>query len=293
MQGDSKLQRWLICKQIQLHLAKIMTVEHCIAHCLILTRLDYFNSVFYGLPEPTLLPSTRILQQAARLSLGLSYCDHVTPVLCALHRLPIRERIRFKLALLMYKACINHLPSYLSYMVTPCSSVNGRSSFRSASDGSMLILARVLSLAGGHLLSPVPLFGISYHLMSTILSQRLSFTLSSKLTSSALPMDSSDFSASVCTSELCKEGYIKLQLYCIVFYIFVQCRSQEFMMGGLGLIIMYLAILNVVIFMTDGKCSISTLKISFFPKLMGGFNPRNSIGYATGIVFSYWVQCAS
>jgi len=46
--------RWLICKQIQLHLAKIMTAEHSIAHCLILTRLDYCNSVLYRLPESTL-----------------------------------------------------------------------------------------------------------------------------------------------------------------------------------------------------------------------------------------------
>jgi len=38
----------------------------------------------------------------------------------ALHWLPIGERIRFKLALLMYNACTNHLPSYLrvSSMVT-------------------------------------------------------------------------------------------------------------------------------------------------------------------------------
>src|SRR6218665_3636294 len=43
------------------------------------------------------------------------------------------ERIRFKLALLLYKACTNHLPSYLSSMVTPFSSVEGCSSLRSAS----------------------------------------------------------------------------------------------------------------------------------------------------------------
>src|SRR6218665_1232800 len=44
-------------------------------------------------------------------------------------------------------------------------------------------------------------------------SHRDYFAVSSKLTSSALAIDSDDFPASVCTSELCKEGYSKLQLY--------------------------------------------------------------------------------
>src|SRR6218665_1645338 len=42
---------------------------------------------------------------------------------------------------------------------------------------SMLFLARVLSLATGHLLFPISRFGISYHLMSAIPSLRLSFAL--------------------------------------------------------------------------------------------------------------------
>ena len=75
---------------------------------------------------------------------------------------------------------------------------------------SMLLLAHVMSLAGGHLLSPVSPFGIPYPLMSTITSLRLSFSLNRRLTSSALPMYySNDLPASKCTSELCKEGYIK------------------------------------------------------------------------------------
>jgi len=84
-----------------------------------------------GLPESTLLPLTSILHQAARLSLGLFYRDLITPALCALHWLPIRERIRCKLALVTYKACTSNLPSYLSSMVTPSSSVKDRFSLRS------------------------------------------------------------------------------------------------------------------------------------------------------------------
>src|SRR5688572_32777961 len=108
-------------------------------HCLILTRLDYCHSVLYGLPECTLLPLTRKLHQAARLCLGLSYRDHITPALRSLHWLPVCERIRFKLALLMYRARTDHLPSYLTSMVTLCSSVKGRSSLRSASAGKYVV----------------------------------------------------------------------------------------------------------------------------------------------------------
>jgi len=42
-------------------------------------------------------------------------------------------------ALAVYKACTNHLHSYLSSIVTPCSSVKGRSSLRSASDGKYVV----------------------------------------------------------------------------------------------------------------------------------------------------------
>ena len=57
-----------------------------------------------------------------------------------------RERIHFKLALLMYKACTNHLPSYLSSMVTPCSSGKGHSSQHPLE--SMLFLAHILRAPG-------------------------------------------------------------------------------------------------------------------------------------------------
>jgi len=51
----------------------------------------------------------------------------------------IRERIRLKLAVLMYKACTHRLPSNLYSMVTPRSSVKGRSCLRSASDGKHVV----------------------------------------------------------------------------------------------------------------------------------------------------------
>ena len=53
---------------------------------------------------------------------------------------------------------------------------------------SMLFLAHIMSLASGHLLSPVPPFGILYHNVRNSL-ERLSLALNPELTSSALPRD--------------------------------------------------------------------------------------------------------
>ena len=45
--------------------------------------------------------------------------EHITPVLFALHWLPIRQRIQFKLLLLVYR-CIHQLaPAYLMDLVVP------------------------------------------------------------------------------------------------------------------------------------------------------------------------------
>src|SRR5678816_981237 len=79
---------------------------------------------------------------------------------------------------------------------------------------SMLFLVHVLSSVGAHSQLPVLPSGTLYLRMFATLLARLSFALNSKLTSSSLLMILNGCPASMCTSELCKEGIIKLQLYC-------------------------------------------------------------------------------
>ena len=50
----------------------------------------------------------------ARLVTGTRRCDHITPVLQQLHWLPVRQRVEFKLAVLVYKALNNLASPYLS-----------------------------------------------------------------------------------------------------------------------------------------------------------------------------------
>ena len=63
---------------------------------LVISRLDYCNSVLAHLPASTL----RVINAAARMVVDLRPRDHVTPALYELHWLPIAERIKFKLCLL-------------------------------------------------------------------------------------------------------------------------------------------------------------------------------------------------
>ena len=58
-------------------------------------------------------------------------CDHITPVLQQLHWLPVRQRVQFKMAVLVYKALHDLLPTYLA---EDCQrvSVTGRRQLRSS-----------------------------------------------------------------------------------------------------------------------------------------------------------------
>lgn len=129
------------------HLCRIRQIRSCldddsastVAVALVLSRMDYCNAVLAGLPEATLLPLTRVLHTAARIVMKLGRRDHVTPALRALHRLPIMDRIRFKLCLMMHNIVINRSPSYLKDLVTPCSASQTGRQLRSASDLSFAV----------------------------------------------------------------------------------------------------------------------------------------------------------
>ena len=56
---------------------------------------------------------------AARLVTGTHRREHITPVLFALHSLPIRQRIQFKLLLLVYRCTHQLAPAYLMDLVVP------------------------------------------------------------------------------------------------------------------------------------------------------------------------------
>jgi len=70
--------------------------------------------VLAGLPTSTLAPFQRVLHAAARIVMDLKPRDRVTPALEELHRLPVLERIQYKLYLVIHKSILGYTPDYIS-----------------------------------------------------------------------------------------------------------------------------------------------------------------------------------
>ena len=70
---------------------------------LILSSLDYSNSILACATDKDIRPLKLILNRAVRFIYKLKFRDHITQYLYKLHFLPIRYRITFKLALMAFK----------------------------------------------------------------------------------------------------------------------------------------------------------------------------------------------
>jgi hypothetical protein len=90
-----------------------------LANALVSSRLDYCNSLYYGLPDSSLHKLQRVQNALARVVCpGVKRHHHITPILRKLHWLPIKQRILFKIATLTFATLQNQLPSYLSNLLT-------------------------------------------------------------------------------------------------------------------------------------------------------------------------------
>ena len=116
----------MVSKNVYYHLRNIASIRNtlCVdsAEALVLafisSRLDYCNSLLYGLPKKSLDRLQRVQNMAARLITGTKITDHITPVLHGLHWLPINQRIEFKIMTLTFKSLHDLAPQYLTKLVT-------------------------------------------------------------------------------------------------------------------------------------------------------------------------------
>ena len=90
-----------------------------IIHAFVTSRLDMGNSLLYGLPQNQLKRLQNIQNAAARIVTLSSKSTHITPILKELHWLPVRERIIYKLMLLVFKSLNKMSPSYISELLQP------------------------------------------------------------------------------------------------------------------------------------------------------------------------------
>jgi len=96
-------------------------------------RLDYCNSLLYGVTDNVMRRVQSLQNAAACLITGARRRDHITPVLRQLHWLPVRRRVEFKLACLVHQALCGQMPTYLADDIRLVSEGN-RWSLRSSFD---------------------------------------------------------------------------------------------------------------------------------------------------------------
>lgn len=89
-----------------------------LVHTTITSKLDYGNSLLAGITNEQLHRLQRAQNVAARLVTHSHRHDHITPVLKQLHWLPVKERINYKIALLVFKCLHGLAPLYLCSLIT-------------------------------------------------------------------------------------------------------------------------------------------------------------------------------
>ena len=120
-----------VCQSCYFHIRNIASIRRYldqeiaaqIIHAFITSKLDYCNSLLIGLTEKSLSRLKKIQNTAVRIITLCHSRDNITPHLKALHWLPVRLRIDFKILLTTFKILNDLAPSYLcellKYKTTP------------------------------------------------------------------------------------------------------------------------------------------------------------------------------
>ena len=85
-----------------------------LVHAMILSRLDYCNSILYGISVENLQRLQKVQNSAVRFIFSKGKRSHASNLLKEVHFLPIRFRILYKINMLVYKCLNNIAPSYLA-----------------------------------------------------------------------------------------------------------------------------------------------------------------------------------
>jgi len=88
-----------------------------LVQALVISRLDYANALYAGLPKCITHRLQLVQNSAARIITGTSRTEHIKPILFKLHWLPVEQRVKYKLLLHAFKALNDMTPVYLKEML--------------------------------------------------------------------------------------------------------------------------------------------------------------------------------
>jgi hypothetical protein len=117
----------LVCRSCYFHLRNIGAIRSMLTreaaeklmHAFISSRLDNCNSLLINIPDGLIQKLQRVQNTAARIVLRKSKRDSITTSLKELHWLPVKQRIEFKVACVVYKCIHGSAPKYLCELLNP------------------------------------------------------------------------------------------------------------------------------------------------------------------------------
>ena len=131
------------------YLRQIRSIRRCLpidaakslVNALVISRLDYCNGLYVNIQQGQIVRLQSVLNDAARLIFGVSRFSHVSPLHHdRIHWLRCRERIQFKMWLMVYKALNGMAPSYFSDLCITEDINERRRTLRSALTSTMTLI---------------------------------------------------------------------------------------------------------------------------------------------------------
>ena len=103
-----------------MHLRNLIDVETCkmLVDSLITSRMDYWNSLLYGLSKNSIARLQLLQNKTARIVTKSKKSNHITPVLQSLHWLPVEKWIAFKIGFYCFKCFHDTASDYLTSQVS-------------------------------------------------------------------------------------------------------------------------------------------------------------------------------
>jgi len=121
-----------------------MNATKMLIQALVSCRLDYCNSLLFGISDRLLRHQQSVQNAAACLVRGAHRCDHITPVLW----LPVCQRVVFKIAGLVHQSLVAAAPAYLTDDCRLLSDVGRRPLRSNSNDMQKLLVPRTHNKLG-------------------------------------------------------------------------------------------------------------------------------------------------